>query len=57
MKELILCKYGELVLKGLNKSSFEHLMAAEMKRRLKDLGDFSVSYAQSTLYVEPQDPS
>lgn len=57
MKELILCKYGELVLKGLNKSSFEHLMAAEMKRRLRDLGSFSVSYAQSALYIEPLEPS
>ncbi|MGM9680140.1 MAG: tRNA uracil 4-sulfurtransferase ThiI [Eubacteriales bacterium] len=57
MKEFILCKYGEVVLKGLNKASFEHLMAAEMKRRLKDLGEFSVTYAQSTLYVEPMDES
>ncbi|WP_444435605.1 hypothetical protein, partial [Ruminococcus bicirculans (ex Wegman et al. 2014)] len=23
MKEIILCKYGEIALKGLNKSSFE----------------------------------
>ncbi len=57
MKEFILCKYGEVVLKGLNKASFEHLMAAEMKRRLKELGSFSVYYAQSTLYVEPLDES
>ncbi len=53
MKEFILCKYGEVVLKGLNKSTFEHMMCAEMKRRLKDIGRFSVYYRQSTLYVEP----
>lgn len=53
-KEFILCKYGEVVLKGLNKSSFEHMMAASVRRRLAELGDFDVYYSQSTLYVEPK---
>lgn len=54
MKEFILCKYGEVVLKGLNKSSFEHMMAATFRRRMKELGDFDIYYSQSTLYVEPK---
>lgn len=53
-KEFILCKYGEVVLKGLNKSSFEHMMAASVRRRLAELGEFDVYYSQSTLYVEPK---
>ena len=53
MKEIILCKYGEIALKGLNKSSFESMMTKSVKRRLKSCGQFSVSKAQSTLYVEP----
>ena len=53
MKEIILCKYGEIALKGLNKSSFESMMTRSVKRRLKSCGQFSVSKAQSTLYVEP----
>jgi len=57
MKEVILCKYGEIVLKGLNKSYFENMMVAELKRRLKGLGAYEVSHAQSTLYIEPSDDS
>ena len=49
MKEIILCKYGEIALKGLNKSSFESMMTKSVKRRLKSCGQFSVSKAQSTL--------
>ena len=33
MKEIILCKYGELVLKGANKSSFESRLTKELRRR------------------------
>ena len=31
MKELILCKYGEIALKGLNKSSFESTLCKNVK--------------------------
>lgn len=53
MKELILCKYGEIALKGLNKSNFESVLCKNVKRRLQSLGQFSVTRAQSTVYVEP----
>lgn len=53
MKELILCKYGEIVLKGLNKSGFEVQMLKNIRRRLKQLGQFNYYTAQSTLYIEP----
>ncbi|MBR4555588.1 MAG: tRNA 4-thiouridine(8) synthase ThiI [Ruminococcus sp.] len=55
MKELILCKYGEIALKGLNKSNFESVLSKNVKRRLADLGRFEVTRAQSTIYVEPLD--
>ena len=55
MKEIILCKYGEIALKGLNKSSFESMMVKSIKYRLKSLGDFEIYRSQSTLYVEPLD--
>ncbi|MGN0595426.1 MAG: tRNA uracil 4-sulfurtransferase ThiI [Hominimerdicola sp.] len=57
MKEIILCKYGEIALKGLNKSSFEGMMIKNIKRRLRNSGDIKISKAQSTLYVEPMDDS
>lgn len=55
MKEIILCKYGEIALKGLNKSSFEGMMTKSVKYRLKRLGEFNIFRSQSTLYVEPLD--
>lgn len=55
MKEILLCKYGEVVLKGLNKSYFEGLMVRELTARLAKVGEFVIRHAQSTIYVEPQD--
>ena len=54
MKEIILIKNGELALKGLNRSNFEDALVKNMRRRLKNLGDFTIRKAQSTIYFEPQ---
>lgn len=56
MKEVVLVKYGEMVLKGLNKKSFEDMLTKNIKRRLKKLGSFTCTSAQSTLYITPNDP-
>lgn len=53
MKETILCKYGEIVLKGANRSNFEAALGREVKRRLRRFGSFAVRRAQSTLFIEP----
>lgn len=55
MKEVVLVKYGEMVLKGLNKKSFEDMLTKNIKRRLKKLGSFTCTSAQSTLYITPND--
>lgn len=55
MKEIILCKYGEIVLKGANKSSFESQLTKELRRRAWQYGAFTVRHAQSTVYIEPLD--
>ena len=55
MKEVILCKYGELVLKGANKSHFEAMLVRRIKGRATRYGDFKVYNRQSTVYVEPLD--
>ncbi len=54
MKETILCKYGEIVLKGLNKPQFEKALSAEMKRRIAPAGDFEIFHSQSILYISPK---
>ena len=53
MNEMILLKLGELVLKGLNRRSFEDKLQANIYRRLNNLGQFRVYTRQSTTYVEP----
>lgn len=55
MKEVILCKYGELVLKGANKMRFESMLVKRIKQRAERFGNFSVYNRQSTVYVEPLD--
>ncbi len=53
MNEMILLKLGEMVLKGLNRRSFEDKLQANIYRRLNGLGQFRVYTRQSTTYVEP----
>ncbi len=55
MKEMFLLKMGEIVLKGLNRSSFEGKLNSNISRRLKGFGKFKVRLLQSTVYVEPMD--
>ena len=55
MKEIILVKYGEMALKGLNKKTFEDILIKNIKRRLKGLGHFQLTSAQSTTYITPLD--
>ena len=53
MNEMILLKLGEMVLKGLNRRSFEDKLQANLHRRLHPYGQFRVYTRQSTTYVEP----
>ncbi len=53
MQEMILCKLGEVVLKGLNRRSFEDKLISNLRRRVSKCGSFRVYSKQSTLYVEP----
>ena len=55
MNDLILCKLGEIVLKGLNRKSFELKLMGNMRRRLAPIGNFKVYCLQSTVYVEAED--
>ena len=54
MRDIILLKLGEIVLKGLNKRYFEQKLLQNVKRRLIPLGEFDVNCMQSTIYVEPR---
>ena len=53
MHEIILCKLGEVVLKGLNRRSFEMKLMSNLRRRTAKFGKFKIYSRQSTIYVEP----
>ena len=52
IREIILCKYGEVILKGANRSSFEAQLLRDVKRRAAMFGNYDVRAVQSTVYVE-----
>ncbi len=54
MEEILLLKLGELVLKGLNRGNFERRLIKNLAWRLRKLGSFEISCAQSTIYVVPK---
>lgn len=56
-KEVLLLKYGELILKGLNKSYFEAQLLRDVEEKMKRIGSFSIKKAQSTIYITPNDDS
>ncbi len=55
IEEVILCKFGEVVLKGANRQNFESALVKELRRRASPYGTFKIYYKQSTVYIEPQD--
>ena len=54
MKEIFLLKQGEIILKGLNRRSFEIRLENGVKRAIAPYGEFVVRSVQSVVYVLPQ---
>ena len=57
INEILLCKYGEIVLKGANRRFFEDKLCKELRYRAKKFGNFNITRSQSTIMVEPLDDS
>ena len=57
MNDIILVKLGEIVLKGLNRRTFEQKLINNIRRRLAPIGAFKVYCLQSTIYVEAGEDS
>ena len=53
MKEILLLKDGEIVLKGLNRRQFEDVLKKNVRIALHSLGRFEITSAQSTITVRP----
>lgn len=54
MKNVILVRCGEIILKGLNRHVFENKLISNIKRSLYGLGKIEVVKSQSRIYVEPE---
>ncbi|MBR3933842.1 MAG: tRNA 4-thiouridine(8) synthase ThiI [Clostridia bacterium] len=57
MNRLVLVRYGEIILKGLNRPVFEDLLVKNIKQALKDECELKIYKAQATIYIEPKDDS
>ena len=53
MKEFILIKPGELILKGLNKKDFKKKLIKDIKTKINSFGSFEIKSSQSVISVEP----
>ncbi len=55
--QMIMVRIGEITLKGLNRNKFERRLISNMRRRLERLGQFTITKAQSRIYIEAMERS
>lgn len=55
MKEIILAKYGEIILKGGNRPRFESILINNINNATKNIARAHVRISQATVYVEVED--
>lgn len=53
MKKVILVRYGEIILKGLNRPVFEDKLMNNIKKSLYGLGKVNIIRSQARIYIEP----
>lgn len=54
MKKIILVRYGEIILKGLNRPVFEDKLIGNIKNAVLKAGNARVFKSQGRIYIEPQ---
>jgi len=54
MQKVVLVRYGEIMLKGLNRQSFVNRLAANIRRAIAPVGLAHVGYSQGRVYIEPR---
>lgn len=57
MKEIILAKYGEIILKGCNRPRFEKILLDNIKNALRSVAETEVTIAQATIYINVAEQS
>ncbi len=53
METILLVRYGEIMLKGLNRPVFERKLVDNLKASIRDLGKFNIIRSQGRIYIEP----
>jgi thiamine biosynthesis protein ThiI len=53
MEKVLLVRYGEIILKGLNRPVFEEKLTNNIKKSLQGLGRAAVVRSQARIYIEP----
>lgn len=54
MKEILLVKYGEIILKGLNRGRFEDMLSSNIRRAAGDMIE-SITKSQAIIYITPKE--
>ncbi len=55
MKEILLAKYGEIILKGGNRPRFESILVNNINNAIKKVANAKVRLAQATVYIDVED--
>lgn len=56
MKEIILVKYGEIILKGGNRPKFEKVLMENIRNAVRNIDRIKMNIMQATIYIEPENP-
>ena len=56
VKEIILVKYGEIILKGGNRPKFEKVLLDNIRNAVRNIDKIKMSIMQATIYIEPMNP-
>ncbi len=53
MERVLLVRYGEIILKGMNRPIFEDALMRNIRHRLRNEGKYKIYKSQATIYIEP----
>jgi len=54
MEQIILVKYGEIILKGGNRSRFEKVLMENIRNAVRNIDRIRMKIMQATIYIEPE---
>ncbi|NLY98057.1 MAG: tRNA 4-thiouridine(8) synthase ThiI [Clostridiaceae bacterium] len=55
MQTILLVRYGEIMLKGLNRPIFEKKLVENIRKAVRELGEMNIVRAQGRIFIEPHE--